>query len=260
MDIKKTGEMEYMTVGEIASRAGVTVRTVQYYDQKGLLSPSAKGSRNLRLYTKRDLEKLYRILCCKFLGLPLEEIRSLEQEEMGPREVAEMLKQRIREEEEALSEQMKRYAMLRNLEDYTSNHRVTDWEAYAGLIDYLQEKWKLIWEVSRLSGEGILPDGPGSEYEEMKSLYRMASETIRLMGEGVPPQSEEAMRIIEELEKVTPAGDSGGDGAERIDILHIDPGFFDTGNIDFSDLWTEIRKYLRTAKESRKKEMGTEAD
>ncbi|MDO5335807.1 MAG: MerR family DNA-binding transcriptional regulator, partial [Coriobacteriia bacterium] len=29
-----------MTVGELAKRAGVTVRTLQYYDQKGLLAPS----------------------------------------------------------------------------------------------------------------------------------------------------------------------------------------------------------------------------
>ena len=65
----------YMTTGEIAAKAGLTIRTVQYYDQKGLLSPSAKGSRNLRLYTEKDLNRLYQILCYKFLGLSLKEIR-----------------------------------------------------------------------------------------------------------------------------------------------------------------------------------------
>ena len=31
----------YMTVGEVAKKIGVTVRTLQYYDKEGLLSPSA---------------------------------------------------------------------------------------------------------------------------------------------------------------------------------------------------------------------------
>lgn len=49
---------EYLTVGEFARRVGVTVRTIQYYDQKGLLSPSAKGPRNERLYTECEVTAL----------------------------------------------------------------------------------------------------------------------------------------------------------------------------------------------------------
>ena len=33
----------FMTVGEVAKKAGVTVRTLQYYDKEGLLSPSAES-------------------------------------------------------------------------------------------------------------------------------------------------------------------------------------------------------------------------
>lgn len=36
-------ECEYLTVGQLAREVGTTVRTIQYYDQQGLLSPSAKG-------------------------------------------------------------------------------------------------------------------------------------------------------------------------------------------------------------------------
>ena len=59
-------EQTYMTVGELAEKVGVTVRTIQYYDQENLLKPSAKGSRNQRLYTHKDEETLYKILCFKF--------------------------------------------------------------------------------------------------------------------------------------------------------------------------------------------------
>ena len=47
-------EPNYMTIGELADKVGVTVRTIQYYDQENLLKPSAKGSRNQRLYTEKD--------------------------------------------------------------------------------------------------------------------------------------------------------------------------------------------------------------
>ena len=65
------GTRGLMTVGELASRVGVTVRTIQYYDQKGLLHPSSKSEQNQRLYSRDDEERLYRILTLKFLGFSL---------------------------------------------------------------------------------------------------------------------------------------------------------------------------------------------
>ena len=41
----------YMTVGQIAKKIGVTVRTLQYYDREGLLAPSAESGGGRRLYT-----------------------------------------------------------------------------------------------------------------------------------------------------------------------------------------------------------------
>ena len=70
------GASEYLTVGELARRVGVTVRTIQYYDQQGLLSPSAKGPQNQRLYTDDNVKDLYRILTLKYLGLSLAQIKS----------------------------------------------------------------------------------------------------------------------------------------------------------------------------------------
>ncbi|MFR8009186.1 MAG: MerR family DNA-binding transcriptional regulator, partial [Gordonibacter urolithinfaciens] len=49
-------DQRYLTVGELARRVGVTVRTIQYYDQQGLLSPSAKGPQNQRLYTDDNVK------------------------------------------------------------------------------------------------------------------------------------------------------------------------------------------------------------
>ena len=49
----------YMTVGEVAGKMGVTVRTLQYYDREGLLSPAAESEGGRRLYTDRDVIKLH---------------------------------------------------------------------------------------------------------------------------------------------------------------------------------------------------------
>ena len=51
-------DQNYLTIGELARRVGVTVRTIQYYDQQGQLSPAAKGPQNQRLYTDDNVTDL----------------------------------------------------------------------------------------------------------------------------------------------------------------------------------------------------------
>ncbi len=65
----------YMTAGQAAKIMGVTVRTIQYYDTKKLLVPSAVSEGGRRLYTHRDLIKLHQILSLKSLGFSLDDIR-----------------------------------------------------------------------------------------------------------------------------------------------------------------------------------------
>ena len=48
----------YLTVGEVAKKMDVTVRTLQHYDKEGLLSPSAVSDGGRRLYTDKDIVKL----------------------------------------------------------------------------------------------------------------------------------------------------------------------------------------------------------
>ena len=65
------------STGELAHACGVTVRTVQYYDEKSLLSPSAHTEGGRRLYSEADAARLRRILLLKSLGLRLADIRSV---------------------------------------------------------------------------------------------------------------------------------------------------------------------------------------
>ena len=65
----------YMTVGEVAKKMDVTVRTLQHYDREGLLFPSAMSEGGRRLYTDKDIVKLHQILSLKHLGFSLDDIR-----------------------------------------------------------------------------------------------------------------------------------------------------------------------------------------
>ena len=66
---------EFMTVGEVAKKMDVTVRTLQYYDKEGLLSPSAESEGGRRLYTDKDLITLHQIMSLKSLGFSLNDIK-----------------------------------------------------------------------------------------------------------------------------------------------------------------------------------------
>ena len=55
----------------------VTVRTLQYYDREGVLSPSAESAGGRRLYTDKDLVRLHQILSLKSLGFSLDDIKTI---------------------------------------------------------------------------------------------------------------------------------------------------------------------------------------
>jgi DNA-binding transcriptional MerR regulator len=63
-----------MRIGQFAQRAGVTARTVRYYESLGLLKPGEREGSGFRYYTEAELERLQKITDLKELGLSLEEI------------------------------------------------------------------------------------------------------------------------------------------------------------------------------------------
>ncbi len=73
---RKEVSMSY-TTGEIAKLCGVSVRTVQFYDSKGLLKPESLSEGGRRLYDENGLKTLQTICMYKSLGLSLTEIGNL---------------------------------------------------------------------------------------------------------------------------------------------------------------------------------------
>jgi DNA-binding transcriptional MerR regulator/uncharacterized glyoxalase superfamily protein PhnB len=61
-------------IGQVSVRTGLTVRTLRYYEELGLLRPSERLVSGHRIYANEDLQRLYRISLLRQLGLPLSDI------------------------------------------------------------------------------------------------------------------------------------------------------------------------------------------
>lgn len=66
-----------MQIGEAASRAGLSIRTLRHYEEAGLVVPSGRSEGRFRLYTEKDVARLRVVRRMKPLGFTLEEMRDL---------------------------------------------------------------------------------------------------------------------------------------------------------------------------------------
>ena len=154
----------YMTVGEVADLVGVTVRSIQYYDQQGILSPSAKGPQNQRLYTRADVRRLFEVVCLKYAGLSLSQIRAqLAGGDLsataGDASAAALFSDAMRETEAAFSTLLRRYATLRGLTQMAraaaDAGEEPDWEALARTIESKRDEGRFFWRLSCIYDEDV---------------------------------------------------------------------------------------------------------
>jgi DNA-binding transcriptional MerR regulator len=89
--IMSNDEQSYYTIEQVATRTGLTKRTLRYYEEVGLLPPTGRTEGNYRRYSESDVERLERIKELRdLLGFSLGEIRELlrAEEERGQIRVA----------------------------------------------------------------------------------------------------------------------------------------------------------------------------
>ena len=65
----------FARIGELAKKYGVTLRTLRFYEDKGLLAPHRDGT--TRLYTRRDVARLKLILLGRKVGFSLREVKQM---------------------------------------------------------------------------------------------------------------------------------------------------------------------------------------
>lgn len=71
----ENGEDALFKIGEMAKIYGVTLRTLRFYEDKGLLQPKREGSS--RLYTRRDRARLKLILLGRKIGFSLRDVKQM---------------------------------------------------------------------------------------------------------------------------------------------------------------------------------------
>ena len=153
--------MSQYTTGELAKLCGVTVRTVQYYDSRGILIPTELSEGGRRLYTDGDLRRL-RIICfLRDMGLPIDAIAQLLAEE-EPGRVVELL---LEQQEQALRQELARsQSRLEKLEEL--RRQVKQQPAFSvesiGDIAYLMERRA---QLKRVHGTMLLAGVPMSLLE-----------------------------------------------------------------------------------------------
>lgn len=184
----------YRTVGEVAKKMGVTVRTLQYYDREGLLCPSAESEGGRRLYTDKDVVKLHQILSLKHLGFSLGDIKNRLTALDTPTQVAEALAQQaaeIRGKMDALAESLRDLELLRA---QVLQMQTVDFKKYADIIVNLQLKNDFYWIIKHFDDRTL--EHIRSRFDKESGLdflgrfNALCGEVLGLQQAGVPPESE----------------------------------------------------------------------
>lgn len=135
--------MSKYTTGEVAKLCGVTVRTVQYYDDRGILIPSELSEGGRRLYSEEDLKRMKIICFLRDLSIPINTIAQL-LDEAHPEHVIDLLLQQ--QEEELRFEVQQRQEKLSKLEELrreVKKHPNFSVESIGDIATIMENKKKL---------------------------------------------------------------------------------------------------------------------
>jgi len=184
----------YMRIGEIAKQAGVTVRTLSYYDKEGLLTPSSESEGGYRLYTDKDMITLIQILMLKELGFPLSEIKKHLAKLDTPEDVRVMLTEQashIRKKIEALTELLEAMESL-NVE--IAQIEKVNFKKYADILLNLQMKNEEYQMIKHLDDDAMdmFRERIGREKTALMAatINDFYKQAVLLIKEKIPPESE----------------------------------------------------------------------
>ena len=164
----------FMTVGKLAERMGVTVRTLQYYDREGLLSPTAESGGGRRLYTDKDMIQLHQILSLKSLGFSLDDIKN----RLAPLDTPAVLTESL--------------TAIETLRAEVLQMQTVDFKKYADIIVNLQMKNEFYWLIKHFDERTL--DHIRSRFDKesgramLETFNRLQDEALRLQAAGEPPE------------------------------------------------------------------------
>lgn len=189
----------YMTVGEVAKKMDVTVRTLQHYDKEKLLSPSAVSNGGRRLYTDKDIVKLHQILSLKHLGFSLNDIRDRLIPLDDPADVAQILSEQAAIIRKKIADLTESLSAIETLKTEVLEMQSVDFKKYADIIVNLEMKNDFYWLIKHFDSETL--DHIRSRFDResgmafLQKFLHLQEEAIRLRDEGVPPESPKGLQF-----------------------------------------------------------------
>ena len=135
--------MSQYTTGELAKECGITVRTVQFYDQKGILIPSALTEGGRRLYSGEDLKKMKIICFLRDTGLSLDTIGKLLKEEDPGSVISVLLEQQEQLLQEEISDRREKLDRLAELKKGLKDVSSFSIETIGDIANTMENKKKL---------------------------------------------------------------------------------------------------------------------
>lgn len=238
-----------MTVGELAKRMNTTVRTLQYYDKVGLLSPSAESEGGRRLYTDRDAIRLHQILSMKYLGFSLNDIKHRLVSLDTPEEVAAALTAQMEAVREDIASLENVLQALERLRTETLQMDTVDWSKYADVVVNLQMKNEFYGLVKYFDEKTLDHLHQRFDLESgtavLDTMNRLLDEITELKNNGIVPSSDQGQRVAKEwwdmVMEVT-----GGDISLLPNLTQSAKG---AGNEKWNSKWLLVEGYVTQAME-----------
>lgn len=239
----------YMTVGELAKKMNTTVRTLQYYDKEGLLSPSAESEGGRRLYTEKDIIHLHQIQSMKYLGFSLYDIKYQLVSLDTPQDVATVLTRQIeaiREDIESLSNVLHD---IQRLQEEILQIEAVDWTKYADIIVNLQMKNEFYGVVKHFDKRTMDHLHKRFDWDSgtavINAMNRLIEEAIGYQKDGIVPDSEQGQNLAKAWwDMITEA--TGGD----LSLLsNMTKGAKASGNKEFDERFALAEPYLEKVME-----------
>ncbi|WP_265937813.1 MerR family transcriptional regulator [Bacillus thuringiensis] len=196
---------EGCSIGEFAKRTGTSIRTLQYYDEIGLLKPGKNVSSGHRVYKGKDILELQKIVCLKVLGYSLEEIRvmlKMPSLNVNLKETLEQQRKAFEEKRRHIEVSIK--ALERTMVCLEEDEEL-DSDILMSLINSIQkENEQRLWLEGYVSKD--FADGLYNKSEEEgialdKEFVRLAKEVKRLFGRQI--EDSEVQKLADEHMKAT---------------------------------------------------------
>lgn len=203
MNNKKAIPENYMTVGELAKKMGTTVRTLQYYDKEGLLSPTSESEGGRRLYTHKDMIKLHQILSLKSLGFSLDDIKNKLISLDTPEEVATVLSKQSLAIQQKIEQLTEAITAIETLKNEVLQMKSVDFKKYADIIVNLQMNNEYYWLIKHFDDATLehirTRFNKESGIDFMQRFNQLNDRVIKLKDKNVAPEDKQAQALAEEF-------------------------------------------------------------